>query len=339
MLARLALAAALLHAPPAPEGPQPPSVSPTSASPPPARGPTPSTSTTSANPATAAGPMGPLNAPEGPAPAPASPKPPAEPAAGPGAVPKIPSPRALTSEGTGPIKPVSEDTLGALGMKRLRDGTMMYVDAGKRFTAVFNADGTVRFGDRWNRDQHGQRMPGSRGALRQINMAGLGMSGPSEWLIKLQDLLGGPEEHASAKREFLNRTREVRTQMTIAWTLKLLTYRLGTLERELFDLWNAAGEPAAKRELIFQRWDECDEAYRVEIAGEVTEEAASEIDRARTQTAEEARRIIESFVRRQLPRPGPNAYSPRELGDMNGRRTSRQEFRPYDLQANKRTAP
>ncbi|MDC0722746.1 hypothetical protein [Nannocystis bainbridge] len=293
----------------------------------------------------------PTTAPEGPRPAPASPAPPTvavpeeveaegnERAEAPGGVPKIPSPRSLRTYGTGAFKPVSEDTLGSLGLKRQRDGTMMYVDAGKRFTAVFNADGSVRFGDRWNRDQNGNKVKGSRAALRQINMSGLGMSGPSEWLVKLQDLLGGPETDAAAKREFLNRTRELRTQLAIEWTLQVLTYRLGTLERELFELWSAGGEPAKRRELLFQRWDECDETYRVEFAGEVPEEAMSEIDRTRADVAEQARRIIETFVRRQLPRSGPNGYSKRELTDMNGRRTSRQEFRPYDIQATKRTAP
>jgi hypothetical protein len=255
-------------------------------------------------------------------------------------VPKIPSPRSLATYGKGgPVKPISEETLGAVGLTRRRDGTLMYVDPGKRFTAEFNADGTVRFGDRWNRDQHGNKMKGSRAALRQINMAGLGVSGPSEWLVKLQDLMGGPEVDASAKREFLDRTRELRTQMAVEWTMRILTYRLGTLERELFELWSAAGDAAAKRELIFQRWDECDEAYRVTIEGELPEEAVSELDRVRTDTADQARRIIEQFVRRQLPRTGPHAFSRSELTDMNRRRTSRQEFRPYDLQANKRTAP
>ncbi|WAS97923.1 hypothetical protein [Nannocystis punicea] len=334
MAAWLALAAAIGLAPaaastPAPEGPAPASPS------------APSTSPAMTQPA---------GRPEGPSPAPASPAVPsahphpaveaegnsrAEP---PGGVPKIPSPRSLRTYGTGSFKPVSEDTLGTLGLTRQRDGTMMYVDAGKRFTAVFNADGTVRFGDRWNRDQNGNKVKGSRAALRQINMAGLGVSGPSEWLVKLQDLLGGPETDAAAKREFLDRTRELRTQMAIEWTLRTLTYRLGTLERELFELWSAGGEPAKKRELIFQRWDECDETYRVEFAGEVPEEAMSEIDRTRADVAEEARRIIEGFVRRQLPRSGPDGYSKRELADMNARRTSRQEFRPYDIHATKRTA-
>ncbi|MCY1053454.1 hypothetical protein [Nannocystis sp. SCPEA4] len=329
----LALAAALGLAPatastPAPEGPAAPPASPNTPAP----------------------------APEGPATVPWSPtsplpaaRPPveaegnarAEPPGGipPAGVPKIPSPRSLATYGKGPVKRVTEETLGAVGLTRQRDGRLMYVDPGKRFTAEFNADGTVRFGDRWNRDQHGNKMKGSRAALRQINMAGLGVSGPSEWLVKLQDLMGGPEVDASAKREFLDRTRELRTQMAIEWTMRILTYRLGTLERELFELWSAAGDPAAKRELIFQRWDECDEAYRVTIEGELPEEAVSELDRVRTDTADEARRIIEQFVRRQLPRTGPNAYSRNELTELNRRRTSRQEFRPYDLQANKRTAP
>ncbi|PCC74851.1 hypothetical protein SAMN02745121_05970 [Nannocystis exedens] len=332
MAAWLALVAALGLAPPATSTPGP-------------QGPAP------ASPSAATGSAATTSRPEGPRPAPASPAVPAarppeeveaegnERAEPPGGVPKIPSPRSLRTYGTGTIKPVSEDTLGSLGLTRQRDGTMMYVDAGKRFTAVFNADGTVRFGDRWNRDQHGNKLKGSRAAMRQINMTGLGISGPSEWLVKLQDLLGGPETDAAAKREFLDRTRELRTQMAIEWTLRVLTYRLGTLERELFELWSGAGDAAKKRELIFQRWDECDEAYRVEFAGEVPEEAMSEIDRTRADVAEQARRIIETFVRRQLPRSGPNAFSKRELADMNGRRTSRQEFRPYDIQATQRTAP
>lgn len=256
----------------------------------------------------------------------------------PGAVPRIPSPREVPQTfGTGPNGQLLEDRLGGLGVVRLRDGTMMYVDAGKRFTAVFNPDGSVRFGDRWNRDQHGDKMPGSRRELRQINMAGFGVTGPSEWLVKLQDLLGGPEQHASAKREFLDRTREVRTQMAVAWTREIIGQRLGALERELFDLWSGPGDPAAKRELIFQRWDECDEAYRVEFAGEVPEEAVSEVDHIRLEAAERARRIIEDFVRRQLPRGGPHGFAKRELDDMNRRRTSRQAFRPYDPPANQRT--
>lgn len=270
-----------------------------------------------------AAPPAPPAATEGPAPA-------SPPTAPQGAVPKIPAPNMTLPLGTGSTRQSTDDRLGALGLARQRDGTLLYVDPGKGFTAVFNADGTIRFGDRWNRDQHGNKVKGSRAALREVHAAGFGITGPAEWMLALQDIFGGPELHATAKREFLNRTAELRTEMAIAWTLEVLHYRLGTLERELFAVWSAPGEPAAKRELIFQRWDECDETYAaIAPEGEITAEAASAIDLARADVAEQARRIIEAFIRRQLPRGRPHAYPRRELDDMNARRTSRQEFRPY----------
>ncbi len=245
----------------------------------------------------------------------------------PTSVPKIPAPGSTLPAG-GPT-PVTEDTLAALGMKRQRDGTLLYVDSGKRFTATFNPDGSVRFGDRWGRDQHGKRMRGSGWALMQVNPGGLGLNGPSEWLLALQDKMGGPEVHGAAKREFLNRTAEVRTRMTIAWTLQILDFRLRGLEQELFSLWSAKVPAAARRELLFQRWDECDEAFSVTPEGEITAEAASVVDQARIETAEKARRVIEGFIRRQLPGTSTDAFTPTELADMNGRRVSKQPFQPY----------
>ena len=245
----------------------------------------------------------------------------------PTAVPNIPAPgSALPANGPAPV---TEDTLAALGMKRQRDGTLVYVDPGKRFTATFNADGSVRFGDRWGRDQHGKRMRGSGWALMQVNPGGLGIAGPSEWLLALQDKMGGPEVHGAAKREFLARTAEVRTRMAIAWTLQILDFRLRGLEQELFSIWNARAPAAARRELLFQRWDECDEAFSVKPEGEITAEAASVVDQARVETAETARRVIEGFIRRQLPGASVDAFSPADLADMNRRRISQQPFDPY----------
>lgn len=272
----------------------------------------------------------PAPAPEGPEVEAPAPLPTTDPTA---AGPKIPSPRAMPPPGTGPGSPVPEDSFGALGLTRQQDGTAVYVDPGRRFTAALNPDGTVRFGDRWGRDQHGRRMRGSGWALRQIGTTGIGIGGPAEWLLGLQDRMGGPERHAAAKREFLNRTAELRTAMTVAFTLELLQVRLHGLEQELFELWNdtTRDTPAARRELLFQRWDECDEAYAVGPQGEeITAEARSMIDQARAETAEKARRVIEAFIRRHAPRAGPSAYTRAELADMNRRRRSKQPFAPYD---------
>ncbi len=258
--------------------------------------------------------------------------PPPIPTGDPTAAPKVPSPREFPPPATGPGGPASPDSFGALGLTRQKDGTAVYVDPSRRFTAALNPDGSVRFGDRWGRDQHGRRMRGSGWALRQISTRGIGIGGPAEWLLGLQDRMGGPERHAAAKREFLERTAELRTQLAIAFTLELLDTRLRGLEQELFEVWGAtATTPAARRELLFQRWDECDELYAVGPTGDdITPEARSAIDQARAETAERARRVIEAFVRRQLPRGGPAGYTRAELADMNKRRRSKQSFSPYD---------
>jgi hypothetical protein len=228
--------------------------------------------------------------------------------------------------------PASPDNPAALGMRRMRDGTVLYIDSARRFSASFNDDGTVRIFNHRGRDQHGRWMPlATRWELRQKGLTAIGLSGPIEWLLWLQHRLGGPELHASAKTAFMARTAEVRTQMRIAWTLRLLDDRFNFLNRELTDLWTAPGrEAAARRELLFQRWDECDEAFAVSPEGESIEKAASAIDTARAETAEKARRLIESFIRRQLPRGSASGYTKAELSDMNRRRRSKQAFEPYN---------
>ena len=97
----------------------------------------------------------------------------------PKASPEQPGPKA-SSEQPGPKTspegptPEADGRPGNLGLGRQRDGSLLYVDPGKRFTAAVNPDGSVRFGNRWGRDQHGDRMRGSRRPLRQIGPSSLG---------------------------------------------------------------------------------------------------------------------------------------------------------------------
>ena len=111
-------------------------------------------------------------------------------------------------------------------MRRMRDGTDLYIDSARRFYASFNDDGTVRLFNRRGCDQHGRWMPlATRWELRQKGLTAIGISGPIEWLLWLQHRLGGPELDASAKTAFMARTAEVRTRVRIAWTLRLLDDR------------------------------------------------------------------------------------------------------------------
>lgn len=233
-----------------------------------------------------------------------------------------------------------ESQRGSLGLTRRRDGSVMYVDPGKRFTASVNPDGTVRFGDRWGRDQHGKRMRGSGAALRSFGPSGIGgvgmaVTGPTEWLLALS----GQEFDAAAKTAFLNQTRDLRMQIAVNFTRQLLESRLADLGQELIGLTaDASRSLAERRAILFQRWDECDERMTAGLpdtdnGGELPPEAVSAIDDARLAAADKARRNIEGFIRRQLPRGSARAYTPAELAEFNRRRVSAETFAPYEVRS------
>jgi hypothetical protein len=285
--------------------------------------------------ASTAAPSSPAPTPEGPAPPPASAKPTTvnKPVAeGPALPPEPTGARTTTSRAwlKNPKSQAGGDPRGAggLGLTRTREGTYLYVDPGKRFTVVVNPDGGVRFGDRWGRDQHGERMKGSGWALRQIGPSGIGLGGPTEWLRALSQ----QELDASAKAEFLNQTRDLRIALAVEFTRNLLRTRLSELEGELMAISNDADMPLPERRaLLFQRWDECDERFAVGRPGAgVPDEALSEIDRDRLTAADTARRAIEAFIRRQHPRGSPRGYTAAELAEFNRRRVSAETFAPYD---------
>lgn len=223
--------------------------------------------------------------------------------------------------------------VGSLGLSRTREGSYLYVDPGKRFTVRIEPDGGVRFGDRWGRDQHGERMRGSGWALRQIGPSGIGMGGPTEWLRALSK----QELDAAAKAEFLNQTRDLRIRMAVEFTRQLLRTRLGELENELVAISSDADQTLVERRaLLFQRWDECDERFTLAPPGaEVPAEALSEIDRDRLAAADTARRSIEAYIRRQHPKGTPRGYPAAELAELNRRRVSVESFAPYTFRPEK----
>ncbi|HGG57224.1 MAG TPA: hypothetical protein ENK31_05465 [Nannocystis exedens] len=219
-----------------------------------------------------------------------------------------------------------------LGLHRQHDGSYLYIDPYKRFTATFNRDGTVYFADRWRRPDKKNSQRGALGGLPRGLFGPMGMSvnGPSEWVMALQ----GIDPNARVKAELLARTREIRIALAIDYTRELLAHRLNQLGGELEGLWASTWlNPSERRALLFQRWDECDETFAID-SGDVPKEALSAIDSARIKTAEEARRTIENFIRTTLPKGHADAYSSSELRALNRRRASHQTFAPYTRQKN-----
>jgi hypothetical protein len=217
-----------------------------------------------------------------------------------------------------------------LGLRRERDGSFEYVDPHKRFRARIASDGSVQFADRWRRPHPKNPSKGRccalpPGASGMNPIVGMTFSGPLEWLIAAQ----GKDVLARDKAEWMAATREVRTQMAIDFTKQTIAARLSELEDDLAAIWSSDESVGRKRELLFQRWDECDELVAVAPEG-VPAEAISEIDGVRIDAAAKARRRIEAFVRKHAPAGEAAAFAAEELREFNARRVSREPFAPYD---------
>ncbi|MCB9756336.1 MAG: hypothetical protein H6713_40980 [Myxococcales bacterium] len=225
--------------------------------------------------------------------------------------------------------PVS--TADELELKRQSDGDYLYVDPGLNFTARFNNDGTVDFADRWKRPDGRSHDHGRCCALPPGFGIGTAMqtTGPTEWVM----WLAGMDPGARLKAELLKKTLPMRVRLAVEWNLELLAQRFAELDEDLYAVWSRDDvSHERRRELLFQLWDDCDEAFELE-PGDVPGEALSVIDEARKHTAERARRAIEAFIRRQLPRGSGRRFTADELRRYNAQRVSQQTFDPYTPRA------
>jgi hypothetical protein len=219
-----------------------------------------------------------------------------------------------------------------LGLQREADGSYSYVDPGRMFTAQVMPDGRVRFADRWRRPdaanaQHGKccgRPP--EGVLVAINpFGGVGMRGPLEWIMQAT----GHDLAASAKMQMLKETRGFRTQLAVAWTRAQVEKRLHELPAELLAVWSDTQlDDARKREILFERWDECEDRLGLPTDG-LPPDAIPEVDQMRRRAADDARAKIEAFIRKHAPESGERAFDAQELTRYNDRRRSVRRFAPY----------
>lgn len=219
-----------------------------------------------------------------------------------------------------------------LGLERRADGSMLYVDPDFRFTAVFREDGTVNFADPWRRPHPMRPDTGKIGGIPpgvfQTNSLtrGLEVPGPTEWLMRLH----GHIFYYNKKSALLDKTRGMRTALAINHAKQNIETKLSELQADLIEIWDREGmSDTAKREVLFELWDDCDERFEVAPAG-VPEEAVSEIDGFRLKAATKARRRIERFVRANLPRSSDRGYRSDELRSLNARRISKERFSPYN---------
>ncbi len=228
----------------------------------------------------------------------------------------------------GLLPSTERDSVSDLGLVAQNDGSFAFADAGNRFTALVRPDGSVLFADRWRTWSTKDKQRGRRGSLppeggRALNpFVGVRLSGPLEWSLRATR----QDPYANAKTGFLLRTEPFRRGLAIGFVRMRIADSLRALPRELLELWtDRKRDAAARRKLLFQRWDECEEPDEDPAVAT----AASEIERLRDDAAAQARDIIEAFVRRHAPAGGKDGFAPDELRTLNAKRRSIAAFEPY----------
>ena len=132
----------------------------------------------------------------------------------------------------------------------------------------------------------------------------------TDWVMRM----AGRDPYLAAKLRFLDRTRAERVELAAEYRKELLRNVTVIVREHLARLWSQPGDPADKRRLLFELWDECLETGspdEIEAAGQ-------------------ARKAILGFIRDRLPAGSAHAFAAAELTALNRERTSREPFAPYE---------
>ncbi|MGE0870580.1 MAG: hypothetical protein AB7P03_18590 [Kofleriaceae bacterium] len=124
---------------------------------------------------------------------------------------------------------------------------------------------------------------------------------------------GGQDPYASQKLRFLDATRDERAQIGARHRARQLADATRLVKRNLDRLWAQTKDPQARRQALFEMWDECAETGTTELV---------EAGRA-------ARRMIVGFIRARLPVGSAAGYSAGHLEQLNRRKRSIERFSPY----------
>jgi hypothetical protein len=203
-------------------------------------------------------------------------------------------------------------SLAEAGFKKRRDGRLVYRDPKGKFKAIVQKDGRVEF----------RNMP----VAFEPSTLKVGMPGMSEAIRAAQ----GNDLYQSEKRRLLEETFELRLSLALGFARGRMEAQLDRLYRDLLDIWHTPSSPAlARRRLLFERWDECEESLGRTLRIDDEFGTDAQLDALRSEAGQDARKRIEAFIRRHLPRAGGDGYSAQELEALNRGRTSRARFEPY----------
>jgi hypothetical protein len=123
----------------------------------------------------------------------------------------------------------------------------------------------------------------------------------------------GIDPYSSYKLKVLDETREERVAIGKRYRTQQLALSKQLVQKNLDRLWTSTSDPAARKQGLFELWDDCAETgpEDVVVAG------AS------------ARAHVVGFVRSKLPQGTADAFTADELARFNKQRKSLQPFAPY----------
>ena len=130
------------------------------------------------------------------------------------------------------------------------------------------------------------------------------------------------DPYASRKLKFLDETRDERVAIGKQWREQQLQQTTRIIRKNLERAWAQSPDLAARKQALFELWDEIVEPQsRDDLADEVLVEASRV-----------ARRAVVGFIRAHLPAGSADAYSESELLALNARssKQSKATFSPYE---------
>ena len=163
------------------------------------------------------------------------------------------------------------------------------------FRARFNPDGTIaHLDDKSN-----------------IQRKGIGLSfDVSDAIMRSQ----GIDPYASYKLKELDETRDERAAIGKRYRRQQLAQSSTLMRRNLARLWAQTRDLAARKQGLFELWDDCAETGSAELVAGGTA----------------ARAYAIGFIRSKLPAGSADAFTAGELARFNRQRRSRATFAPYD---------
>jgi hypothetical protein len=145
-----------------------------------------------------------------------------------------------------------------------------------------------------------------------FHFSGLGIAGRmsvDDWAMRK----AGIDPYASAKRQWLDKTRDERARIGMANRTEDLARAPEFMRKNVAWAWAHVRSDDERKEALFELWDDCAETG----------------DDALVQAGASARRYLVGFIRAHLPAGKPGAYTPEDLARLNAHRRSKATFAPY----------